>query len=151
MIELTPEQRQAVAQGEPIRVMDPATQNWYVLVRAEIYERLVDASLLPAVEVSSLISAAMLRAQQAFWRDLPELLKNRRHHGQWVAYHGDEQIGLGKTATELYQRCLLRGFQRGEFYVGKVETAETPPWEPTPLEESLYEFTDDPPAPQPFP
>jgi len=151
MIELTPEQRQAVAKGEPIRVMDPATQDWYVLVRAEVYERLVDASLLAAVEISSLISAAMLRAQQAFWRDLPELLKSRHYHGQWVAYHGDERIGLGKTATELYQRCLQQGFQRGGFYVGKVETAERPPWEPSPLEESLYEFTDDPLVPRPSP
>ncbi len=35
----------------------------------------------------------------AFRRDLPELL--RTHPGQWVAYHGDERIGFGRTETEL--------------------------------------------------
>ncbi len=30
----------------------------------------------------------MLRSQQAFWQDLPELLKDERNHGKWVAHHG---------------------------------------------------------------
>jgi len=40
----------------------------------------------------------------AFYRNLPELLK--KHYGKWVAYHGDEFMGLGRTQTELYQKCL---------------------------------------------
>ena len=40
MIELNAEQRQAVAQGEPVRIVDPLTHDAYVLVRAEVYERL---------------------------------------------------------------------------------------------------------------
>ena len=42
MIELTPEQQQVLTQngGEPIRAIDPATKTEYVLVRAEVYERL---------------------------------------------------------------------------------------------------------------
>ena len=44
MVTLTPELKQAVEQaGEsPIRLMDPETQRAYVLVSAEVYERLVD-------------------------------------------------------------------------------------------------------------
>jgi hypothetical protein len=40
---LTPEQTQAVAEagGLPVRLMDPQTQKAYVLVTAEVYERLL--------------------------------------------------------------------------------------------------------------
>ncbi len=153
MIELTPEQRQALEQknGEPVRVIDPSTHDAYVLMRAEVFERM--AGVLPpdVDEVSSLILPEMLRAQRAFWRELPELLKYKRHHGQWVACHGDERVGLGKTRTELYERCVQQGLKRGTFYIGKIEEADTPPWVPTPLEESLCEFTDDPSFPPPVP
>ena len=37
MIELSYEQRQAVSQGEPVRLVDPTTNEAYVLVRAEEY------------------------------------------------------------------------------------------------------------------
>ena len=153
MIELTPEQLQALddQHGEPVRVIDPLRNAAYVLVRAEVFERMAGV-LSPAIEeVSPLIQPAMLRAQRAFWRELPELLKNRRNHGQWVACHCDERVGLGKTRTELYQRCFQQGLQQGTFYIGKIEEADTPPWVPTPLEESLYEFTDDPSFPPPVP
>jgi len=149
MIELTPEQRQALDRqhGGPIRVIDPATQGAYVLMRADVYEWLAGTVAPPPEEESSLIPPLVLQSQKAFWRDLPELLKSRRNRGKWVAYHGDEQLGIARTSTELYQRCLGRGLLRGQFYVGKIEEEETPPWEPTPLEESLYEFTDDPSPP----
>ena len=42
MIELTPEQHQVLAKNgpEPVRVIDPATNAEYVLVRAQVYDRL---------------------------------------------------------------------------------------------------------------
>jgi hypothetical protein len=149
MIELTPEQRQAVEQGEPVRIVDPATHNTYVVVRAEDFERL--SGLLPSLPTapSPEIPSAILRAQQAFWRDLPELLRKERNRGKWVAYQGDQRIALGKTGTELYQRCFQRGLQRGDFYVAQIRERDVAPWVPTPLEESLYEFTDEIPAPFP--
>lgn len=143
VIELTPEQRQAVDQGEPVRVVDPATEEAYVVVRAEVYERL--AGRLPPDETAAEIPPAILRAMRAFWRDLPELLRHRRDRGRWVAYHGDERIDLGKTRAEVYQRCLRRGLRLGEFYVTLIGEREAPPWVPTPLEESLFEVTDDEP------
>ena len=43
MIELTEQQRQAVAaMAEPMRLVDPATSKRYVLVQEEVYERLKD-------------------------------------------------------------------------------------------------------------
>jgi hypothetical protein len=40
MIELTEEQRQELGKGEPVRVRDPQTNDTYVLVRSETYERM---------------------------------------------------------------------------------------------------------------
>jgi hypothetical protein len=144
MIELTPEQRLALDEqcGKPVRVIDPSTHDAYVLLRVEVFERMAGVMTPTGDEVSPLILAPMLRAQRAFWRELPELLKNKRNHGQWVAYYGEERVSLGKTRTELYQHCLQQGRQRGTFYIGKIEEADIPPWVTSPLEESLYEFTD---------
>ncbi|MCI0457315.1 MAG: hypothetical protein L0Z62_10115 [Gemmataceae bacterium] len=63
-----------------------------------------------------------VRAWHAFYRDLAGLLKDR--YRQWVAYHGDQQLGFARTQTELYQECLRRGFQRGEFVVCSIEPAD---------------------------
>jgi hypothetical protein len=41
MIELTQEQRQAVKSAEPPRLVDPDTNETYVLVKADVYERVV--------------------------------------------------------------------------------------------------------------
>ena len=40
MIELTEEQRQALAANPELRLLDPLTQKTYVLVGADVYERL---------------------------------------------------------------------------------------------------------------
>ena len=47
----------------------------------------------PAAEHVCTIPPMVAKSQEAFRRELPELLKN--HYGQWVAYHGDERLGLG--------------------------------------------------------
>jgi hypothetical protein len=149
-IELTEQQRQAVeaGQGRPVEVVDPVTHRLYLLVAVELYDRvrpLLDEGSPPATqEPSSLIPRGILRAQQAFWRDLPELLKLRSRKRRWVAYQGDERIGFGKTDTELFQECFRRGLRRGEFYVGPLEPREAPPWAGDPIEHSLYEFSAEP-------
>jgi hypothetical protein len=61
-----------------------------------------------------------VRSQQAFYRHLPELLKS--HEGKWAAYHGDECVGIARTETELWERCLQRGLKPGEFVVLYVRT-----------------------------
>jgi hypothetical protein len=146
VIELTPEQQQAVEQGEPVRVVDPSMQGAYVLVREEVYERLAGTSCRPAEEPPAGIEPQMLDSMQAFWRDLPGLLRLRSRQRRYVAYHGHERVGYGRTQTELYRECLARGLRRGEFYVGPLEEREAPPWGSTPLERSLYECDDVPPS-----
>ena len=59
------------------------------------------------------------RSLDAFRRDLPRLLKT--HYGKWVAYHGDAQVGFGRTETELYAKCLAQGMKRDEFLVCSIE------------------------------
>ncbi len=39
------------------------------------------------------------RSQNAFRHDLSELMKT--HYQQWVAYHGDERLGFGRSETAL--------------------------------------------------
>src|SRR2546423_1437759 len=129
-IELTDAQRQALPseRGKTVDVVDPATRQRYVLLAWEQYERIRSLLEEPAPpsapEPPAGMTSLMFQSQQAFWRDLPELLKLRSRKRQWVAYHGDERIGFGKTGTDLYQECFRRGLQRGEFYVGLLEPRE---------------------------
>ncbi len=144
-LELTEQQRRMVEghAGGPIEVIDPDSQCLYMLIAHEQFEKvrfLLDEmpSASPA-ESSFKVSPIMLRSQQAFWRDLPELLKQRKLRRWWVCYHGDERIGVAKSDAELVRTCLKRGLERGQFYLGRVEEEPTPPWEITEMEQSLFE------------
>ncbi|MBW3539377.1 MAG: hypothetical protein KY476_03835 [Planctomycetes bacterium] len=55
----------------------------------------------------------------AFRRDLPELLN--KHRGQWVAYHGDQRLGFGRSKTDLYEECFRRGLTLDDFVVCGIE------------------------------
>ncbi len=57
------------------------------------------------------------RSMDAFRRDLPGLLQMKKRLGQWVAYHGDQQIGFSKTKMQLYQQCLRQELKIDEFVV----------------------------------
>jgi hypothetical protein len=59
------------------------------------------------------------QALLAFWRDLPQLLQERPW--QWVAYHGERQLGFGRTQTELWQECLRQGLHPDEFMIRSIE------------------------------
>jgi len=57
------------------------------------------------------IPPGVQRSQEAFRRHLPELLQNKRLYRQWVAYHGDELVGIGRSETDLYEECFRRGLK----------------------------------------
>ena len=69
------------------------------------------------------IAPMIAKSQEAFRRDLPRLLGER--YGQWVAYHGDERIGFGRSQFELYDECIRRGLRDDEFVV-RVVAPEAP-------------------------
>jgi hypothetical protein len=85
----------------------------------------------PIVEFADDIPEMIKKSQAAFRRDLPELLKDRRLRGQWVAYHGEQRVGVGRSKRSLYQQCLKHGLPYGEFVVRQIapeydEEAELP-------------------------
>ena len=58
-------------------------------------------------------------AQDAFLRDLPELIAE--HRRSWVAYHGDERVAIGSSKRQLFKECAARKLPRGEFVVRLVD------------------------------
>lgn len=69
----------------------------------------------PAAKHVCRIPPMVTKSQEAFRRDLPQLLQQR--YGWWVAYHGDERIGFAKSQLELYQQCVSRGLTEEQFVV----------------------------------
>src|SRR5438067_5569678 len=55
------------------------------------------------------IPAVVQQARAAWRNDLPKLMAT--HYGQWVAYHGERQISICHTKTELVQQCLRAGLK----------------------------------------
>lgn len=144
-IELTKEQGQALQgrQGNPVDVIDPNTQERYVLLAREQYERV--RSLLeisPAATAAAMprVAPLMLKSMQSYWRDLTDLVTLKSTNQQWVAYHGDDRVCFGRTEVDVYQSCFRRGLQRGEFFVGALELDPEgiPPWGTLDGEWSLY-------------
>lgn len=77
--------------------------------RIEMLRDLLNAEPSPQIQSSI----------EAFRRDLPELLRD--HRGRWVAYYGDERLGIANSEGELYQAGFQRGLTRNEFVVGPIE------------------------------
>jgi hypothetical protein len=133
-IELTDQQRQALQRehGKPVDVVDPTTQHHYVLLEREQYNR-VRSLLEPKEErqtdVVDGIPSGVLHSQQAFWRDLPELVSQKNLRGQWVCYAGDERMGTGPTERALIRECLRRGLRDDEYYTDVIEMRKHAPWE----------------------
>ena len=70
------------------------------------------------------------RSQEAFWRDLPQLLPLRSRKRLWVAYHGDAGVVLRQdTGGTVSRNATAVGSPETEFYVGRLEPDHQPPWE----------------------
>jgi len=124
--------------SKPVELIDPATQKQYVLLEQEQYDRvrsLLDAENPP---IDGGVAPGILRSQQAFWRDLPELLNNKRNHGKWVCYHGDERIGIAKKPNDLIRECLKRGLD--EYYKGVIVPHDLPPWATEEVDAGMGEY-----------
>lgn len=82
-----------------------------MLLKAEVYERI--KPLL--AESQDEIPEGIRRSQDAFFRDLPELLKDESLLGQCVAYCGDERIGIAPSDEPLIREINRRGIPDDEF------------------------------------
>jgi hypothetical protein len=146
-IELTEEERRALEThpDQPVRVVDPQTQLPLVLLRADQYERLHGAQTNGAQvsQIPTEVPPGLRRSREAFFRDLPALLKQSRRRGQWVAYHGERRRGFARTEAELYQKLLRQGVSDRDFYVGWIGPQSE---EPETVDPHLWEFVDIPGA-----
>jgi hypothetical protein len=146
-LELSREQQQAVdaTGGEPVRVVDPRTRRAFVLVPAERYEnghRFPDGGDLPVEsQLPREVPPGIQRSKEAFLRDLPSLLRQKKRKGQWVVYHGDKRLAFGKSQAELDQLCVRRGLALTEVHVGRIRPH---PPEPEEIDTGVQEFTDMP-------
>jgi hypothetical protein len=131
MLTITPELRQAVekAGDQPVRLEDPDNRCAYVLLKEAAYERLRSSGDEPEAPLFD-IPEGVRRSQRAFLRDLPELLKDEALRGQWVAYHGDERVGIAPSDEPLIRECMRRGLRKDRdydlFIINETEEVEMP-------------------------
>ena len=124
-VALTPEQRQAVEQagGQPVRFEDPENHRHYILLDEEKYQRFQRLGEMQR-ETRFEISDDVRRSQETFLRDLPELLRDESLRGKWVAYHGDERIGVVPSDEPLIQECLRRGLKSDQYDLFIIDETE---------------------------
>jgi hypothetical protein len=87
-----------------------------------------DPSTTPAAEqplrqleqlLGETIPPLIAQAREAFRRDLPELLS--KYPRKWVAYSGDQRLGIAPSKTQLYQECLRHGLTPAQFLILSIE------------------------------
>jgi hypothetical protein len=61
-------------------------------------------------------------------------LRQKKNEGRWVAYHGDERVGIARTKPELVREIVRRSIPRDESYVTLIRPRDLPPWEPEEIE-----------------
>jgi hypothetical protein len=83
------------------------------------------------------VSPGIMRARNAFLRDLPELLKNPKYDRWCVAYHQEQRIALSSARKDVIQEILKRGLKDDEYFIGAVVPYDDEEWE---IDPSLYEF-----------
>ena len=142
-IYLTEEQRRVVTaeHGRPIGVIDPATDQAYVLIDEQQFERIRNLIERPIENSPTLpeeqarVPPGIRRSQEGYWRDLPELLTLESPDRRWVAYHGFERVAFGRTSAELYHECVhRRTLKKDEIYIDRMEPRTLPPWEAEEIE-----------------
>jgi hypothetical protein len=129
-IGLTPEQQRLVEEAgdRPVRIEDSEMHQAYVLMRADVYERVRNV-IEPRSVLNLQVPEGIRKSQEAFFRDLPELLKDRRLRGKYVAYHGEERIGIARDDVPLIRECLRRGLERNEYDILIIEPQSPEPEE----------------------
>jgi hypothetical protein len=124
------------AGDDPVRIEDPETQTSYVLMKADVYERIT----LPLASdrlATERVPQGIVRSKEAFLRDLPSLLARKKWHRRWALYRDAEQIGIAKRPDKLLRECAKRGMRHDEYYIGVIEPHSP---EPEEIERSLFEY-----------
>ncbi len=114
MIELTDDQRRAVAEAGDTPPTVVAGDQTYRLIREEVFEQQTKI-VRPRFEPPE----GIRRSRAAIRRDLPNLLRKK---GKFVCYRGDERVGIGGYRT-LMAECNRRGFRDDEFVIALIGPA----------------------------
>lgn len=122
-IELTEQERLLAQQGQPVEVIDPATNAAYVLIARERFEQLrpLLTAQCEAPSLESRIREGIRISQEAYRRDLPDLLKQKKLYHQWLAYNRNDRIAIGSSGNALTDQCFARGLSEDEFFVGWID------------------------------
>jgi hypothetical protein len=124
---ITPALRHAIEHSGAVRIEDPETHAAYVILKAEVYER-----MKPLLENRhDEIPEGIRRSQDAFFRDLPELLRDESLLGQCVAYRGDERIGIAPSDEPLLREINRRRIKDDEFDLFVIKPQNREPEEMT--------------------
>ena len=75
------------------------------------------------------IPEGIRRSQEAFFRDLPAMLRDRRLRGKYVAFHRDERVKVARSDSEVIRACLDRGLADDEYDVFIIEPQSSEPEE----------------------
>jgi len=139
---LSAELRQEIekAGDDPVRIEDPETHTAYVLLKAEVYDRIkIKPVPAPSDRMIEQVPEGIRRSKEAFLRDLPILLTRKRLRRRWVLYHGDEQVGIFRRPDKMFRECDKRGLRNDEFYFGMIEPHPTEPDEEE-IDSFFFEF-----------
>ena len=67
------------------------------------------------------------KSREAFLRDLPDLLSDPSSRGKWVAYYGDERVGIAADDEPLIQECRRRGLSVDQYMIDTIEPKPATP------------------------
>ena len=124
---ITPEQRHEIETTGLVRIDDPETRAAYVILKAEVYERMKTPPPRDRDEIPEGIRAS----QDAFFRDLPELLKDNSLLGPCVAYCRGERIAIASSDEPLIREINRRGIKDDEFDLFVIRPQSREPEEVT--------------------
>ena len=130
-IELTEQQRALIQQsaGQQVELIDPETKQLYLLVARDQNEQTSQLAKERAKPSEARwyeipVSEGIRRSRKALLRDLPKLLENIKIRDRWVAYHGDEKVGIARDSLSLVRKCEKRGYRSDECYIGWINPCE---------------------------
>jgi hypothetical protein len=85
------------------------------------------ASIIFSRDVQGAIPPGIRASREAFLRALPELLKTPGLRDKWIAFHGEEQIGIADDDEPLIEACLERGLKGDQYIVDVIEPKPAQP------------------------
>lgn len=98
--------------------VDNASRNVIVDVAGVSQEGISPYACITDVKVMKDQDSLLQIASRAFERELPQLLRD--HFEKWVAFRGDEQVGISNDKFELYKELSRKNIGREEVLIERI-------------------------------